>query len=114
MQYSVTGPRVVKWFWIAVLAVIGFGLLSNFGPMAILVCGFIVLWVKGFIWAARNNKGTLLQDENGKWYRAFEVEDEHHWIDDYMNDYKDPTRTPFAFRMMRRIKKISPYSLPTV
>ena len=57
MQALAVGQRFSKWFWIAVLAVIGFGLLSNFGPMALLVCGFIVLMAKIFISAARNNKG---------------------------------------------------------
>lgn len=77
MQTLALGQRFSKWFWIAVIAVIGFGLLSNFGPMALLVCGFVVLVAKIFLLAARNNnnKSTPLQDENGKLYRAFEVSD---------------------------------------
>ncbi len=96
MQTLALGQRFSKWFWITVLAVIGFGLLSNFGPMALLACGFIALWVKGFIWAARNSKGILLYGEDGKQYRAFEVgdTDSHRWMDEHI----DPAHPDYVFR----------------
>src|SRR5260364_252242 len=105
MQALTIGQRLSKWFWIMVLAVIGFGLLSNFGPMALLVCGFIVLMAKIFISAARNNKGILLQDESGKLYRAFAVSDSN---DDPFDEtspfysYRDDPAHPFHTIMMNR------------
>ncbi len=99
MQTPTLAQRFSKWFWITIMAVIGFGLLSNFGPIALLVCGFIVLWIKGFLWAARNNKGILLQDENGKLYRAFEVSDSHKNLfdkDSLFYSYRNDPAHPFS------------------
>lgn len=95
-----TQQRVSKWLWIAVMAVLGlFGLYgASFELMIVLalVGGLIVLFVKAFIWAARNDKGIVLYDENGNQYRAFKVgdADSHRW----MEEYRNPAHPNYVFQ----------------